>query len=76
MRLFRQKQLGDWRTVFPSMAEALRPLVKARQRSSRIAVEVVPGELIDHIAILEIKSERLSNPAKLTIVHSELDALR
>jgi hypothetical protein len=58
------------------MAEALRPLVAARRHSSRIAVPVVPGELIDRITILEIKSQRLSDPAKQTIVRAQLAVLR
>ncbi|HTU17699.1 MAG TPA: hypothetical protein VMG10_06505, partial [Gemmataceae bacterium] len=76
MRLFWQKQLGDWPTVFESMAEALRPMVDARQGSYRIAVTVVPGELLDRLTILEIKRERLCDPAKQAIVRSELASLR
>jgi tetratricopeptide (TPR) repeat protein len=75
MRLFRQERLGDWRTVFTRMADELRPLVAA-QSKSRIVVGVVPGELIDRITILEIKSERLSDPQKRTAVLDELAALR
>jgi tetratricopeptide (TPR) repeat protein len=76
MRLFWQKQLGDWPAVFASMAEALRPLAAARQGSSRIAVTVVPGELLDRLTILEIKRERLGDPAKQAIVRTELAVLR
>ncbi len=53
MRLFRQQQLGYWRTVFERMAEELRSLVTARHRSARIAVEVVPGELLDRLTALK-----------------------
>ena len=42
---------------------------------TQIAVPVSHGELIDKLTILEIKSERISDPAKLTNVHNELDAL-
>lgn len=76
MRLFWQKQLGDWPAVFASMAEALRPLAATRQGSSRITVTVVPGELLDRLTILEIKSERLRDPNKQAIVRTELDSLR
>jgi hypothetical protein len=37
---------------------------------------VSPGELIDKITILAIKSRRIGDPAKLANVRRELDALR
>jgi len=43
---------------------------------SEILVPVSFGELLDKVAILEIKSERMSDPAKLANVNRELDALR
>ena len=42
---------------------------------SEISVPVSFGELLDKIAILEIKSERMSDPAKLANVRKELSAL-
>ena len=42
---------------------------------SEISVPVSFGELLDKIAILQIKSERMSDPAKLANVRNELDAL-
>jgi hypothetical protein len=42
---------------------------------SEILVPVSFGELLDKIAILEIKSERMGDPAKLANVRSELAAL-
>jgi len=42
---------------------------------SLISVPVSYGELLDKIAILQIKSERMSDPAKLANVRHELDAL-
>ena len=42
---------------------------------SEILVPVSFGELLDKIAILEIKSERIADPAKLANIHRELDAL-
>src|SRR5687767_10465890 len=42
---------------------------------STILVEVAPGELIDKIAILTIKAERITDPAKLKNVKIELDTL-
>lgn len=43
---------------------------------SEISVPVSFGELLDKIAILEIKAERIRDEAKLVNVHRELDALR
>jgi len=42
---------------------------------SQISVPVSYGELIDKITILEIKSERIGDPAKLANVRIELDLL-
>ena len=42
---------------------------------SEIQVPVSFGELLDKIAILQIKSERMSDPAKLANVRRELEAL-
>ena len=40
-----------------------------------IAVPVSFGELLDKVSILQIKSERMSDPAKLANVRRELDEL-
>jgi len=40
-----------------------------------ILVPVSPGETLDKITILEIKSERMSDPAKLANVRTELQLL-
>ena len=42
---------------------------------SEIHVPVSFGELLDKIAILQIKSERMRDPAKLANVRAELSAL-
>lgn len=42
---------------------------------SEIHAPVSFGEFLDKIAILQIKSERMSDPAKLANVRNELDAL-
>jgi hypothetical protein len=42
---------------------------------SEILVPVSFGELLDKIAILQIKSERMTDPAKLANVRKELEAL-
>src|SRR5262249_13258499 len=75
MQLFRQRQLGDWDEVFVRMAAELRRLVESR-RGLSVRVEVSPGELLDKLTILEIKSQRIADPAKLTHVRAELEMLR
>lgn len=40
-----------------------------------IHIPMSPGELLDKITILEIKSERMSDPGKLANVRRELDLL-
>jgi tetratricopeptide (TPR) repeat protein len=75
MRFFRQSRLGDWQEVFERMAGELSSWCKVR-RPGRIPVEVVPGELLDRLTILEIKSEHLTDPHKRTIVQGELAALQ
>lgn len=42
---------------------------------NEIHVPVSPGELLDKITILRIKSRRMTDPAKLDNVRRELDAL-
>jgi hypothetical protein len=42
---------------------------------NEIKVPISPGELLDKIAILRIKSQRMTDPAKLANVRIELDAL-
>ncbi len=41
-----------------------------------IHVPVSPGEVLDKITILEIKSERMTDPAQLAHVRRELELLR
>ena len=43
--------------------------------SKSIRIDISPGELIDRITILEIKSERIVDPVKLTNVRNELGIL-
>jgi hypothetical protein len=45
------------------------------QHMSELSVPISFGELIDKITILEIKSERIRDAAKLTNIRTELDLL-
>ena len=42
---------------------------------AELLVPISPGELIDKITILEIKSQRMTDPVKLRNVRNELEAL-
>ncbi|HEX4153008.1 MAG TPA: DUF6165 family protein [Steroidobacteraceae bacterium] len=42
---------------------------------NEIKVPISPGELLDKITILRIKTQRMTDPAKLANVRVELDAL-
>jgi uncharacterized protein YukE len=43
---------------------------------NEIQIPISPGELLDKITILQIKSERIGDPAKVANVRSELDMLQ
>ncbi|HEY2158611.1 MAG TPA: DUF6165 family protein, partial [Isosphaeraceae bacterium] len=76
VRLFRQERPRVWGPVFDRMAAALAAHVVANPPASPpIVVEVAAAELIDKISILEIKSERIADPAKLAHIRAELAAL-
>lgn len=47
-----------------------------RADSTAITIEIAPAELLDKMSILEIKSERIRDPEKLTNVRYELDLLK
>ena len=42
---------------------------------NEILIPISPGELLDKITILQIKSERIADPAKVTNVRTELEML-
>lgn len=42
---------------------------------SEILIPISPGELLDKITILQIKAERISDPAKVANVQAELEML-
>ena len=74
-RVFRQERVGDWDVVFARMADALAGLASAPRRAGVIRVETAPGELVDKLTILEIKLQRISDPAKLANVRREFAVL-
>lgn len=51
-------------------------MAQINQTRSTVAVDISPGELLDKITILEIKSARMTDAAKLENVRYELTLLR
>jgi tetratricopeptide (TPR) repeat protein len=75
LRLFRQERFGDWAGVFRQMAQALPREVAARPPRQRLCIEVAPGELLDRITTLEVRSEHITDAAELHRVRAELAEL-
>jgi hypothetical protein len=83
MQLFRQTQIGKWDDVMDEVCKNLTQLleekniIRAKSQKNPISVlaEVQVGELIDKITILQIKMERIKDPAKLVNIKAELDTL-
>ena len=75
MRLFRQKQHGVWSGVFAEMAARLASPARDRKAKRLVAVPCAVGELIDKIAILEIKARRVSEGDEPREAREELAAL-
>ena len=74
LRLFRPSAGDAGADVFARLAAALRERAAATPVRALVA-EIAPGELIDKITILEIKSERFTDSEKLCNVRAELTAL-
>jgi tetratricopeptide (TPR) repeat protein len=76
-RIFRQTHPGDWTEVFERMRHRLERELPSRlpAKSPTLTVEISPGELFDKITILELKNERITEPAKLANVRLALDEL-
>lgn len=53
------------------------PIIRRKDQdvTTSINVEISPGELIDKITILEIKLDRINDPAKLENIRRELEVL-
>jgi hypothetical protein len=85
-RLFRQETNGDWDGVFSRMTDELGQLLGPRagtlreqasaSRKTMPCVETSWGDLLEKIAILEIKAERSDSGAAIANVTHELDYLK
>ncbi len=75
VRLFRQRTAGEWSPVFQEIAAQLSDLVARKKATRPLMVEVSCGELLDKLAILQIKSERIANPQKQRNIQLEREAL-
>jgi Family of unknown function (DUF6165) len=75
MRIFRQKTFMEWAPVFDRIAAELRKIVPNTMPTRSVVIEAAPGELIDKITILEIKSQRIRDDEKLHNVRKELETL-
>ncbi len=76
LRLFRQKNEGDWNSVFAHMSSVLSERLAGALQRRPLLVEISAGELIDKITILEIKNERILVEDKLRNIQRELETLR
>ncbi|MGO8799115.1 MAG: DUF6165 family protein [Roseiarcus sp.] len=79
MRLFRQRERGDWREVLARIAASVEPLTRPDNYASRRGAVAIPGavgKLIDKITILEIKSDRISDEGELKNIRNELELLK
>ena len=72
-RKARGQDLSAPREIPPAATSSRMP---RRQAAASILVPISVGELMDKIAILEIKSERIKNPRQLENIAHELGALR
>ena len=76
LRLFRQTEAEDWGPAVREVYAELGRLAAHDQPSGAINVPVAPGELIDKITILELKSSRIGDPAQLQNIRRELALLQ
>ena len=77
MTLYRQEVRDDWTTVFRALTDDLTKLQERKRRTiGHILIPGSVGELLDRIAILTIKAERIKDPDSLHNVNHELSLLR
>lgn len=92
LRLFRQERDGDWGEVVQRVAGALAELAAAQVAKREaggvassadqaaeggiVMAPLSPADLLDRITILEVKAERIGDPAKQANVLRELGLLR
>jgi hypothetical protein len=57
------------------MESIMTPPAKSKAEPKPVLVEIAPGELLDKITILQIKTERMTDPAKVKNVQVELAIL-
>jgi hypothetical protein len=83
MRLFRQTEKGDWKSVFDRIASSVeaclskdRKLTDKRRHMGALAIPGAAGELIDKVTTLEIKEGYIKEAAKLDNIRLELTLLR
>jgi hypothetical protein len=84
MRLFRQPEKGDWKSVFEQFASCVEELVTKRdpqlmensRQTATLAIPAAVGDLIDRITILEIKESQIAEPTKLANIQFELAMLQ
>ena len=76
LRLFRQRQWGDWDEVFARVVQAIQARQAQAARRGPLLVEMAAGELLDKITILEIKRLRLADAGQRQHVCVELGVLQ
>jgi hypothetical protein len=75
VRLFRQKMPGDWTELLIRVAAEVRTRAEEKLTGQNPVAPVSVGELLDKIAILDIKRERIADADKRANVEREFAAL-
>lgn len=75
VRLLRQHMPGEWTELLSRVATEVRQRVEIKLAEQNPVAPVSVGELLDKITILEIKRERITDPAKRANVEREYEAL-
>ncbi len=80
MRLFRQKESGNWQSVIQDIEREINTLIAQKPKNQKpktsVHTEVSIGELVDKITILQIKNERIKDEIKLRNIRAELKTLQ